>query len=373
MHRFSARIASLFLRKYGPSNVTLVTPEEPAVLSPDPRSAGIARWRTPLRVAITGGAGFLGRNLIGVLEADPNVECVVSLDVRKPEPISDKTRVYDLDLTGRLAEERLVEILMSEKVDTVVHLAMLSSPATDQVWEHELESVGSMHVVNACRRTRVRKLVLKSQTFLYGAHPTNPNYLDEGHSLKARLSEAYFRDKFQSEQQVLSFGPAGSARVATVLRTASIIGPHIDDYIARYFRQRLVPTVLGFDPLWQFIHEADAVAALTLAIQRDAPGVFNIAGTGVLPLSTVIKLCGRTALPLPASVLTALMAALWAARVSGAPPFLVDYLRYVCVCDASRAREVLGFSPAFSTREALIDFASAQHLRDAKLLSEKPA
>jgi len=351
--------------------VTLVTTDNNQALSTDPN--GGFRSRNARRVAVTGGAGFLGRNLRGVLEADPAVEAIVSLDVRKSEAVGDKTHAYNLDLTSRGAEERLVEVLMSEKVDTLVHLALLSSPSSDATWEHELESVGTMHVVNACRRTRVRKLILKSQTFLYGAHPTNPNYLSETHAIKAPLGEAYFRDKYQSEQQILAFGPPGSARIATVLRTAPIIGPHIDDYIAHYFRRRFVPTVLGFDPLWQFVHEADAIAAFALAIQRDAPGIFNISGSGVLPLSTVIKLCGRSHLPVPASVLSAMLGSMWLTRLSDAPPFLVDYLRYICVADGARAKDVLGFSPAFSTREALIDFASAQHLRDAKLLSETPA
>ncbi|MDX2055888.1 MAG: NAD-dependent epimerase/dehydratase family protein [Polyangiaceae bacterium] len=347
------------------------TSDATTTLSTDPTE--LSRTRTPKRVAITGGAGFLGRNLIGVLDADPNVECVVSLDIRKVEAPSEKTRAYNLDLTSRSAEERLVEVLTLERVDTVVHLATLSSPSSDPAWAHELESVGTMHLVNSCRRTRVRKIVQKSQTFLYGAHPTNPNYLSENHGVKARMSEAFFRDKFQSEQQILAFGPPGSARVATVLRAAPIIGPHIEDYIAHYFRRRLVPTVMGFDPLWQFVHEADAVAALALAIQRDAPGIFNITGSGVLPLSAVIKVCGRTHLPLPATALAALLGAMWVTRAADSPPFLVDYLQYLCVADGARAQEVLGFVPAFSTREALIDFASAQHLRDANLLSETPA
>jgi UDP-glucose 4-epimerase len=34
---------------------------------------------------------------------------------------------------------------------------------------------------------------------------------------------------------------------------------------------------------------------------------------------------------------------------------------------------VLGFDPLYTSREALIDYANAQHLRDVKLLSETPA
>jgi UDP-glucose 4-epimerase len=110
------------------------------------------------------------------------------------------------------------------------------------------------------------------------------------------------------------------------------------------------------------------VAAFKLAIDRDVPGTFNIVGDGVLPLSTVIRLAGRLALPLPGPLATPLIAAGWAMTMADAPASFVDYLRYVCVADGELASRVMGFRPAYSTREAVIDYASAQRLRDARLL-----
>ncbi len=49
----------------------------------------------------------------------------------------------------------------------------------------------------------------------------------------------------------------------------------------------------------QFLHKVDAIAALHLALLRDVPGTFNIVGDGVLPHSTVVKVAGRIALPVP--------------------------------------------------------------------------
>jgi UDP-glucose 4-epimerase len=43
------------------------------------------------------------------------------------------------------------------------------------------------------------------------------------------------------------------------------------------------------------------------------------------------------------------------------------------VADGAKARVELGFRPAYTSREALLDFASAQRLRDVKLLSESTA
>jgi UDP-glucose 4-epimerase len=340
----------------------------PAPLAPDGRSTAVAtRGRS---IAITGTTSSLGKNLIGLLEEDARTRRIVALDTEPPSTAGAKTRGYDVDLTGPAAEERVAEILAAEGVDTLVHLAFLASPTYATAWAHELESVGTMHVLNACRRAQVKKLVLWSHTLLYGAHPTNPNYLSEAHPLRANRHEPFFADKVEAENEALRFGKPGKGRVVTILRTAAILGPTVKNYLTRYLGHRTVPTVLGFDPLWQFVHEADAAQAFKLAVERDAPGVFNIVGEGVLPLGTVIQLAGRRSLPLPRGVLDPMATALWVAQLSEAPASFLDYLQYLCVADGEKAKRVLGFSPVYTTREALIEYASAQHLRDAKLLAE---
>jgi UDP-glucose 4-epimerase len=342
--------------------------------SPAPGSSPLAAPLPRRRVvAVTGAASFIGSNLIGVLEEDPGIQKLLALDTRPPPTAGMKTRVYELNLTSATAEERLAEAFAAEAVDTVVHLAFLPSPTHASGYSHELESVGTMHVLNACRRTRVKKLVMWSQTLLYGAHPTNPNFLSEKHPLRARRTEPFLADKIEAEAEALRFGKPGQGRTVTILRTAPIVGPTVDNFVTRFLSHRLVPTVLGFDPLWQFLHEADAIAAFRLAVMRDAPGVFNVTPDGVLPLGTAIRLAGRQSLPLPRPFAGSLAGALWIAQVAEAPPSFFDYLQYVCVADGSLAQKVLGFRPLYTSREALIDFANAQHLREVKLLSETPA
>src|SRR5262249_31883697 len=162
----------------------------------------------------------------------------------------------------------------------------------------ELESVGTMHVLNAARQASLRKFILWSQTILYGAHPTNPNFLSERHPLRANEDEPFFADKIAAEREVFAYAAKAKGTIVTILRTAPIVGPTVHNYITRYLAERVIITLLGFDPLWQFVHEVDAIAAFKLAIDRDLPGVFNIVGEGVLPISTVIKIAGRIALPI---------------------------------------------------------------------------
>ena len=323
-------------------------------------------------VAVTGAASFLGRNLLGVLEEDPSIAQIIAVDVQAPTTAGSKTRLYEVDLTQPGAEVQLAETFSAEHVDTVVHLAFLASPAHASAYAHELESVGTMRVITASRSARVRKLVQRSSTLLYGALPTNPNFLSERHPLRADAEEPFFADKIAAEVEANRFAARAQGTVVTILRTAAILGPTVRNYLTSYLAQKIVPTMMGFDPLWQFVHEVDAIAAFKRAIDRDVPGTFNIVGDGVLPLSTVVKLSGRLGVPVPHPIARTALHALWIAQVAEAPSTFIDYLRFVCVADGDKARRELGFVAAYTTREALVDFTSAQRLRDVQLLRERP-
>ncbi len=327
----------------------------------------------PRRVAITGSAGFLGANLIGVLEDSPRIERILSLDEKRPESARDKTVHHEIDLTDRKIEQKLAELLASANIDTLVHLAFHDSPTHHPDRSHYLESVGTMYVAGACRRAQVRKLILTSHTFLYGANPKNPSLMTEDRPLYASPSEPFFRDKLQAERDALEFGRPGRGRVVTILRTAPILGPGIDGFATRYLTQDRIPSILGFDPLWQFLHESDAVLALKRAIDTDAPGVFNVAGAGVIPLSKVIRLAGGRALPMTRTMTHFTLGALWVLRKSPLPASFTDYLQYPCIGDTEKSRRLLGFIPMFTSHEALLDFAARRNMRQVELLSETPA
>lgn len=357
----------------------------PAELAPPQRSAlafdangarGNALGRQVGRgrvVTVTGAASFLGTNLIGLLEEDARVSRIVAIDVKPPQTAQRKTRFYEVDFTQEAAEARLSEIFVAERTDTLVHLAFLASPSHGIAVAHELESVGTRHVLVAARQAQLKKVVMWSQTILYGADPSNPNFLTEKHPLRAPASEPFYADKIEAEAEVARFAQKMPGAIVTVLRTAPILGPTISSYVTQYLSRKFVPTMMGFDPLVQFVHEIDAIAAFKLAIDRDHAGIFNIVADGVLPLSTVIKLAGRLAMPVPSSLARTVGALMWLAHVSEAPASFLTHLRFLCVADGEKAKQKMGFRPAYTTREAVLGFTSAQRLRDVKLLQEIPA
>ena len=341
-------------------------------------SAAAGSGHAPLRrriarrrcVAVSGADTFLGRNLVALLEEDERFGRIVLLDVRCPKTAGKKSIFYELDLTQPGVESRIAEILHAEQVDTLVHLAFPASPTAATAWAHELVSVGTMHLLAACGRHRLRKLVVRSSVLVYGPHPGNPGFLSEERPLRGLHGAPWLEDKVDVEQQVHAYAEQHPECCVTMLRLAPMLGPTVDNYVTRWLSRRFVPTVLGFDPLVQLVHEVDGVAACKLAIDRDAPGVFNVVGEGVLPISTVTRLAGRVPLPIPYGMFRRIAGLLWVAQLSEAPAAFVAALRYSCVADGRKAREGLGFRPVYSTRDAVLDFEGALRLREARMLSE---
>lgn len=317
---------------------------------------------------MTGTSSFIGQNLLALLAEDRSVDRIVALDVKPPPPMIKKTRFYEIDLTQPPAEARLAEILGAEGAGTLVHLAFQASPSHATAYAHELESLGTMHLLVAAKQARVPKIVMSSLTLLYGAHPSNPNFLGEHQPLRAMRAEPFFADKVEAEAELARFASSGEGVIATVLRLAPVLGPTVQNYLTRYLSRRAVMTMMGFDPLLQLVHEVDAIAAFKLAIDRDVAGTFNICADGVLPLSTIIKLAGRVGVPIPHPIAEPINTLAWMAQLSPAPSTFLPYLRFLCVADGTRAKDLMGFRPAFTTREALTDFVSAQRMRDIKLL-----
>lgn len=309
-------------------------------------------------VAITGARTFLGSELIKRLEEDRRYERVIALDIRKPELPLDKTEYMSLDLTEPTVGAELSRLIQSERVDTLVHGAFLSYPTHASAWAHELEDIGTMHVVNACQEARPARLVMISTTMVYGASPGNPNFLDETAELRGHVDSRYVSDKVRAERQVARFAQDNPQTRVAVLRFAPVLGPTVLNLFTRYFARPIAPVMMGYDPLVQFIHESDAVRALDLALAKDIAGPLNIVGRGVLPYTTVLALMGRLPLPLPHFAARALNRVLWATQIADSPPAFLDFLRYICVADGSRAEAALGFTARFDIKRTIIDFLS---------------
>jgi len=319
----------------------------------------LARGEGERVVALTGARGMLGSALIRGLEKDLRYSKVVAFDLQKPDFPLEKTVFHKIDLTLPGVDAEMAGVVRAEQVDTFVHLAFLSNFTHRTSWAHELESIGTLHVLNACTESRIRKVVLWSQSLCYGASPDNPAYLREGHELvgAARANDSFFSDKIDAERQVRDFAEEHADRRVTVLRMAPILDQGASNFISRMLSSRTIPVLLGHDPLLQFLHRDDANRALKLVVDEDHAGVFNIAADGVLPLRTITGLLGRLPLPLPLPLARRVAGVLWMGQVIDVPPSFLDYLRYPCVMDTEKAQQEMRFFAEHDIHEILAEMA----------------
>lgn len=327
-----------------------------------------------LKVAVTGTLGVLGRHLLRRLDAEDACRRVVLLDLVPPSQPFKKARYYRVDLTEPRSSERIAGALERERVDAVVHLAFLQHPVRNAAYAHELESLGTLHLLNAL--TRLARsgapvhLLVGSSTLVYGARPENPGLLREDAPLAGRLDYALIGEKIAAERQVHAFHRKDGA-AATILRTAPLLSPGLRTIVGRYLSLPAAPTILGFNPMIQTLDVSDAVEAVYRAIERAADvggrgplAVYNLCGSGALPLHAAIRLCGRRSIPLLRFAAAAMVDALFQAGLAMAPSPHLDYLQYGCVADGERAAAELGFVPRKSTRDCVNDLARTL-LRDA--------
>ncbi|MFP2934018.1 SDR family oxidoreductase [Pyxidicoccus sp. 3LG] len=303
-----------------------------------------------LRVAVTGASGDYGKLLLQRLDRDPDVESILVLDVARPE--GAKVEYHRVDLTRYDAESELTDALAERPVDALYHLAFLYGPIRSGSLAHELEVIGTMNVLTAAGRARLPRLVVPSMTAVYGARGNNPALLREDAPLQGCPHSRFVTDKVEVEGQVRAFRERHPDMRVLVLRFAPVLGPSVDSPATRLLKHDVVPTLLGFDPLWQGLHEEDAGRALHHALRAEASGEFNIVGRGVLPLSGLIQQAGGRPLPLPGPLFRAALHTLDVVGAATLPVALLDYIHYSWVADGERAESALGFIPFHHVRDA---------------------
>jgi UDP-glucose 4-epimerase len=304
-------------------------------------------------VLVTGVAGYWGGRVAAQLVTQPGLH-VIGLDDKPPAEDIKGLDFIQADIRNPL----LTELLRQEAVDTVCHLAFIDSTRPNEQ-AFDINVMGSMQVLAAAAAAGVRKIVLQSSTLVYGAQATNSAFLRENHPLNGSRGYGNVRDMVEIEAFCNGFRGQNPNVLLTVLRFAHIVGPKCDTSMTRFLRDEEALVLLGFDPMTQVIHEADAAGALVYAVVHDVPGVFNVAADGVMPLWRLMGLAGKIAVPV-FHPLAYLSVSLFGPRTA---PIDIDYLRYPCVADLHKMRHELKFVPQYTADEALREFAAQQRLR----------
>jgi len=314
------------------------------------------------RIALTGTASFLGARLLRRLAETKGADRLLVVDLAAP-PAALGVRHRAVDLTEPAADQRLLELFREEDVEAVLHFAFYTGPRRDAAHAHELESIGTLALLAAAAAAGVGRVVMRSFTAVYGARGQNAAFLTEDRPLQPDPGLGWVRDKLEAEQHAASFTRRYPSLKVTVLRFAPLFGPGVRNFYTRIFDKRVVPTVMGYDPLVQLLHPEDALRALEAALDQAPPGAFNVVPRASITLATALHLADKIPIPIPHPLAYAASDLSWSAGLGEAPGWFVDYVRYPFVADGEKAEREMGFAARYSSREALESYLRYRYPR----------
>jgi UDP-glucose 4-epimerase len=296
-------------------------------------------------VVVTGVCGRLGRRLVRHLHRQRRV---VGID-RRPFPDRPKdVEHFPIDLRRK----KMRDVFRGSNAAAVVHLGIMHDPRTSAEMHHEWNVMGFQKLLEYVALYRIPKLVVLSSANVYGPRPDNPQFLHEESPLLGGAAFSEIRDLIEVDMLAQSFFWKHPETETVILRPVHILGS-VRNAPSNFLRLSVVPTLMGFDPMVQVISEHDVVQAIDLALQPGVRGIFNIAGPEPLPLSRILKMLGRTSVPLPHAMFKAAIDQMFKMRLTAFPAPEIDHIRYVCMVDDARARETLGYAPKSSIEETV--------------------
>jgi UDP-glucose 4-epimerase len=173
------------------------------------------------------------------------------------------------------------------------------------------------------------------------------------------LRTRFQRDISELEGYLHNFARRHPHLVCCMLRYQPEIGPDLDLPLVRYLSLPVVPTQLGFDPRLQLLHADDATGALEAATRNPVRGAVNVAPSGSISLSHLLRLARRPSLPIPHPLFGPALERL--GRQLGAGPVYGDgvrLFRFGRGVDNRRLRTEIGYEPRFDAVAAVRDFAA---------------
>jgi UDP-glucose 4-epimerase len=315
------------------------------------------------RVLITGVSGYWGSELARRLERLPEIEYVGGLDSRPPAGGLQRTEFIRADIRNPL----VAKLIPRTRADTVVHCDILlaAEPGKGPEQLHDINVIGSLQLLAACEQAEtVKTIVVRGSAAVYGAEPNAPEFFTEDMARRFPLRTRFQRDVGELESYFENYSRRYPDATVMMLRYQPSLSATLESPLTRYLTQPLVPIPMGFDPLLQFVHGDDAVAALEAAVRRPVKGAVNVAGEGSISLTRLLRLLGRPAVPIPAPFFGTALGAGARLGLARLPPEAVPWLRYGVTIDVSRLIEEIGFRPR-TTPETVREFVERAGARAA--------
>ena len=293
---------------------------------------------------------IIGRRLAKALYHDPDVALVVGVGT-SPTPsylgaYSEKIYYQRLDL----AKARHVhsffqsELFLRAGIDSVIHLPFVRERNGERIPGNVSSLVSETRrlIEGVKKHRRIERFVYLSSGFVYRPEPGNGNIVTESDPLDFEAEADPEVRAWIDADLLCQTEQNGSHLKMTILRSATIVTENGEFLQSPPLRRSAPPA--GFDPMLSLVSERDVARALALALHSDCAGVYNVAGTEVLPHSQ-LRPHTRSAWSLPVAFFGTVASLGQAIGLGSAKDAALQ--RYGLVLDTRRATEALGFEPQY--------------------------
>ena len=303
-----------------------------------------------MKVLIPGISGLLGQML--ALALVERGFTVAGIDRRRWPDAPDDVEVHHVDIRKRAAED----VFRKFRPDAVVHMATVSHFAARSEERYRININGTRIVFDHCTKYGAAHCIFVGRHTYYGAAADSPLYHSEAEPPMGLANFPELADLVSADLYAGSALWRFPSLCTTVMRMCYTLGPSGHGTLATFLRGKHVPTILGFDPLYQFMHERDVVHSIVAALDKKPRGVFNVAGPQPVPLSVLVRETGRTQIPLPEIIFARSLGRFGLPRL---PRGALDHIKYSIVMDAAPFREATGWRHEVDEVQSMHEYKTA--------------
>jgi len=312
-------------------------------------------------VAVTGASGYVGTKLLERLEREPGVRKMVAFDV-KPLPLP----VHNISFYRKNVSESIEDELNDQGATTLVHLAFNAHRGANRrevtaVHDENVETLRS--VMASCVNSRITHLIYLSSHSVYGAHSDNPVPIPDDAPMRPSDDYPYAYDKQQCEMVLEEFAQAQSDIKITTLRSCIVLGNGADNLTTKLFFRSWMIGVMDYNPPMQFVYDDDLARIMSIIIQQEIPGTFNVAGDGVVHYREMAKIIKSKLISLPPFIAYPLVRLCWGLRLQRqASAAGLDEVRWPILMSTGKLHKATGYRFWHTALESLTAFANSAYL-----------
>ena len=240
--------------------------------------------------------------------------------------------------------------------EAVIHMATVTSLVMPGEERYRINLGGTRAVFDHCRTYGVEHTIFVGRHTYYGAGADSPLFHTEDEPPMALQSFPELADLVAADLYASTALWRFPELTTSVLRLVYTLGPTGHGTLGTFLKGRRVPTLLGFDPLFQFMHEHDHVSAICLALEKRPRGVFNVSGPQPVPLSVIIRQTQRTILPLPELLVSFAIGRFGLPKL---PKGALEHIKHPVIVDGSAFKQATGWAHKYDEAEAMRDFLAA--------------